>query len=266
MENKERFEEGKRFLYALGIIKRQKENFLSDVIRAKCLYDITFLRSFFTFCFPRKSGVEVYAVDREIACFGDDKENSKKYKGRNDFQIYTSDGIYVVESKILDKDVSKYELYLSCLNIEKDHIAYIISEKNPQFMVLKKKLESDCINCLCWETFVDKIQIQYEDWALLATKVLNYDKMNLVVNKPIILGKNQQLCDFFFEEYLCSDKYDGCGGKISEWERTGAYGYSIWASVWFGILWCSLKGSFWAFAYGDGGDKKMVCLKKNLNI
>lgn len=48
MGNRELSKEEK-FLYAIGVSKRTKENFLSDILWAKCLYNKEFLNDFFHF-------------------------------------------------------------------------------------------------------------------------------------------------------------------------------------------------------------------------
>ena len=245
----------KNFLYAIGLVKKQKENFLSDIVRAISLYDDCFLNDFFKFCFPQKGGIKVYAIDREITCFS---KNDKNNNGRNDFKIYTADGIYIVESKILDTDVSKYSLYLENLeNIRKEKIAYIVSNKNSEYKRIRRSLKSDCIACVGWEDFIDKIKFKYRDFALLAASILNCSVIDNLKRKPKIEDVGKSLCDDFFKTYLDNKHYDEKGGDVSDWECEGgyAYGYTIWASVWFGLIWSPLKGCFWSFAYGKGGDK-----------
>lgn len=254
--NQENMNETEKFLCAVGILKKQKENFLSDVVRAVCLYDEHFLKEFFKFCFPNKKEVKVYSIDREITCFSKNVENKK---GRNDFKVYTSDGVYIVESKILDTDVSKHPLYIESLKIAKDKIAYIISDRNPEYNPIKRKLKSDCIACVCWEDFVKEVNSRYKDFTLVASAILN--RCIIEAEKPKIedMSKEKNLCDEFFLKYLKNNQYDNKGGNKSEWNCKGgyAYGYTIWASVWFGLIWSPLKGCFWSFAYGKGGDKRI---------
>ena len=244
------------FLYSIGVIKKQKENFLSDVVRAICYYNECFLNEFFNFCFPKKEEVKAYSIDRETTCFS---ENKKTKNGRNDFKIYTTDGVYIVESKILDKNISKYTLYLENLNITKDKIVYIISNKNAEYHSIKRELKSDCIACECWEDFIEKIKSKYKDFALIASTILDSSIIEEKKKKPQIgnMTEEKNLCDDFFHNYLENEHYDKKGGDENEWNCKGgyAYGYSIWASVWFGLIWEPLKGCFWSFAYGEGGNK-----------
>ena len=247
--------ETEKFLYAIGIIKMQKENFLSDIVRAISLYNECFLNDFFKFCFPQKEEIEVYSIDREITCFS---KSDKNNNGRNDFKIYTADGIYIVESKILDTDVSKYSLYLENLeNMGKEKIAYIVSSKNSEYERIRYSLRSDCIRCVCWENFVNETKDKYKDFALIAASILNCSAIDNLKKKPKIRDVGKSLCDDFFKNYLITEHYDKKGGQVDEWEREGgyAYGYTIWASVWFGLVWSPLKGCFWSFAYGNGGNK-----------
>lgn len=247
--------ESEKFLYSIGILKKQKENFLSDIVRAISLYDECFLNDFFKFCFPQKEEIEVYSIDREITCFS---KSDKNNNGRNDFKIYTADGIYIVESKILDTDVSKYSLYLENLeNMGKEKIAYIVSNKNSEYERIRYSLKSDCITCVCWENFVNEIKDKYKDFALIAASILNCGTIDNLKKKPKIGDMEKSLCDNFFKNYLITEHYDKKGGQVDEWEREGgyAYGYAIWASVWFGLVWSPLKGCFWSFAYGNGGNK-----------
>lgn len=254
--NQENMNETEKFLCAVGIIKKQKENFLSDVVKAVSLYDEHFLNDFFKFCFPNKKEVMAYSIDREIT---NSSKNGENKKGRNDFKIYTTDGIYIVESKILDTDVSKYSLYLENLKITKDRIAYIISDKNPECYPIKRKLKSDGIVCVCWEDFIKEVNSQYKDFTLVASAILN--SCVIEAKKPKIedISMVKKLCDDFFLSYLKNKQYDNKGGDKDEWNCKGgyAYGYTIWASVWFGLIWSPLKGCFWSFAYGKGGDKEI---------
>ena len=74
--------ESEKFLYSIGILKKQKENFLSDIVRAISLYNECFLNDFFKFCFPQKEDIKAYSIDRETTCFS---KNDKNNNGRNDF-------------------------------------------------------------------------------------------------------------------------------------------------------------------------------------
>lgn len=84
-----------KFLYSIGFTKKFKENFLSDIVRAKCLYDDKFLNLFFRHCFSDATeDIKVYSMDRETACDSYIEENllpkaQKKQLGRNDFKINT---------------------------------------------------------------------------------------------------------------------------------------------------------------------------------
>ena len=75
--------------------------------------DDVFLKLFFKHCFnDAPKDIEVYSMDRETVCQSYIEANNlskaqKKRLGRNDFKIYTNEGIYIVESKILDPDISK---------------------------------------------------------------------------------------------------------------------------------------------------------------
>lgn len=254
--------ESEKFLYAIGLVKKQKENFLSDIVRAISFYDECFLNDFLKFCFPKKEDIKAYSIDRETTCFS---KNDKNNNGRNDFKIYTTDGIYIVESKILDTDVSKYSLYLENLeNIGKEKIAYIVSNKNSEYERIRYSLKSDCIICVCWEDFIDAIKDKYKDFVSLAASILNYSAINNLRKKPKIEEIGRKLCDDFFEKYLRNEHYDKKGGQTDEWEREGgyAYGYTIWASVWFGLVWSPLKGCFWSFAYGNGGNRTIKDAEK----
>lgn len=254
--------ESEKFLYSIGILKKQKENFLSDIVRAISLYNECFLNDFFKFCFPQKEDIKAYSIDRETTCFS---KNDKNNNGRNDFKIYTTEGFYIVESKILDTDVSKYSLYLENLeNMGKDKIAYIVSNKNPEYERIRYSLNSDCITCVCWEDFIDKIKDRYRDFALIAASILNCSSIDNLKIKPRIKDIEKSLCDIFFKNYLITKHYDKKSGDVDEWEREGgyAYGYTIWASVWFGLVWSPLKGCFWSFAYGNGGNKTIKDSRK----
>lgn len=247
------------FLHSIGFCKRYNENLLSDIVRAQCLCDQTFLEQFFKFCFPSDTKIKVYAIDRETVCSNSNDtytdENSNQ-SGRNDFKIYTSDSTYIIESKILDTNISKSDFYINCLNGKSDKLTYIISKNNSHYTLLKKGLSSRCIKCVCWEDFIEKIKKDYNDFTILATSILNYS-----IQKPKLesLSKKKELCDNFFNSHLKNEHYDEKGGNIQEWdeEKGYAYGYTIWASVWFGLLWSPLKKVFWGFAYGEDGDKEI---------
>ena len=249
------------FLYSIGIIKKQNENFLSDIIKAICQYDKYFLNKFFTFCFPHEKGRIVHSMDRETIC----KPSNDKYQsGRNDFKIYTNNGYYIVESKILDKNISNYKKY--CNYLEgiykkdiKDRITYIVSTKNEVI----ENIKNEEIQCVYWEDFINELKNdKYKYFITIANPILNYYNIESEIRKKPILDKlidEKKLCDNFFNEELKSKFYDQKGGQQKEWDKEGgyAYGYTIWASVWFGLLWNPLKGIFWAFAYGTDGDKKI---------
>ena len=252
--NNETLTEQEKFLYAIGLAKRAKENFLSDILWAQSLYDNDRLNDFFAFCFPnaKKENVIAYYIERETTV------NSDSSKGRNDFRVHTSCGLYVIESKILDTNIDNVDLYLQSINQDSSKLAYIISKRNPNYNRIKKELSSNCINCVDWEDFIDTIIANkpHDQFATLATSVLDY---NYFKQKPKLDKEKQKLCDSFFKaHFIKNEYYDKKGGDVEEWEREGgyAYGYSIWASVWFGLLWSPLKGIFWGFAYGNGGKKE----------
>lgn len=275
-----------KFLYSIGFTKKFKENFLSDIVRAKCLYDDKFLNLFFRHCFSDATeDIKVYSMDRETACDSYIEENllpkaQKKQLGRNDFKIYTNRGIYIVESKILDSDVSKCEKYLDYLeNVYKTdsnykviskHITYIISKQNGNATQIERMLKTYGISFCHWEDFIEGLsENDQDDFSTLAKSILN--KENCIQEKAKIeteeLKKRKELCDRFFTENLDSKQYDKKGGKESEWndENGYSYGYTIWASVWFGLLWSELKGAFWAFGYSKGGKKDIDNTKYEFN-
>lgn len=255
---KENFTPQELFLYAIGVNERTKENFLSDMVRAKCLYSSPFLNAFFAFCFPSKKGVKVYAIDREISFLSDEG-----IAGRNDFKIYTDDGIYIVESKILDENISNCKKYLTIA--EPNKIVYIISSsyKGESYERIIKELEDEKISCRLWEDFINEcIENENRDFAIVASAILNYNKVKIMPKKPNIdneeINKMRLLCDDFMGKYFKNDSYKKQSeNEEDEWNRDDgySYGFTIWASVWFGIIWCPIKGPFFSFAYSDGGLK-----------
>lgn len=255
MGNRELSKEEK-FLYAIGVSKRTKENFLSDILWAKCLYNKEFLNDFFSFCFPSEKQKQVYSIEREISFA--DEEN-----GRNDFRIYTNNSFYIVESKILDENISNYKIYLKQVENNEHKIAYIISStyKGESYQSIIKKLCNNNITTLFWEDFIKLCKDKFKDFAIIASAILNYDS-DIMPQKPSLdeLKKEKELCDDFCRNKLEKDMHKS-GGKTEEWERENgyAYGYTIWASVWFGIMWCPIKGVFFAFGYGKGGNKVIDC-------
>lgn len=228
-------------LYSLGFVKRMNENFLSDVLRAFCLYNDDLLNKFFHFCFPEEVDCKVYSMDREVY---------EKCIGRNDFKIYTDKEDFIVESKILDVNFDKSNTYRKKFS----KLTYIVSKKNSLYQQGKILLPNN-VNCVFWEDFIDSCD--NEDFAMIASSVLNYnDFSHLKKPKLSEIESEKNLCDKFFKETLCSKYYDKKGGEEGEWNDIDgyAYGYTIWGSVWFGLLWSPLKGVFWGFGYGKGGD------------
>lgn len=253
--NNKTLNEQEKFLYAIGVTKRAKENFLSDILWAQSLYDDSFLNDFFAFCFQKakEENVIAYYIERETSV------DSGGQKGRNDFRVHTSHGLYIIESKILDTNISSTDFYLKSINQDSRKLVYIISKRNPNYEKIKKELSSNCINCVDWEGFIDAMITKKSNnqFVTLASSVLDYDCLK---QKPRLDEEKQKLCDSFFESHLRNKYYDEKGADVKEWEKEGgyAYGYSIWASVWFGLLWSPLKDVFWGFAYGNGGEKEIT--------
>ena len=258
------------FFYEIGLSKRYNENFLSDIVRAKCISDESFLQEFFHFCFPDKPDKElkIYSIDREIY-YKDNETN----KGRNDFKISTSDDYYLIESKISDSNIEKCNDYIQHLK-DSTHIVYIISKKTPHLKNIIRGLKGYGISePRFWEDFIDDDEIvktdEYKDFAIIAASILNYTSAKILPQKPALkdIEDMKKMCDKFFHDKLESKYYDKRGGNEDEWdgEEGYAYGYTIWASVWFGLIWSPSKGCFWSFAYSKEGKKELAKEKEDFS-
>ena len=154
----------KLFQWMMCYALRMNENRLSDMVWALCQADREFLVFFFNYIFDlQKEEIDVYFVEREAIQAG----------GRNDFLFYTSNGYYILESKINDTTINASN-YLGYVNNEQSRIRYILAYDNEgrygsDWIVDKEKhlLEID----YCGE-LGSVCSISYKLWSELAQKLI----------------------------------------------------------------------------------------------
>lgn len=229
-----------RFDYALYLNARENENRLSDIVRAMCQSDKEFFKTFFEFCFPNEENIELYGIDREVV---------HGTNGRNDFNIHTSKGMYIVESKIGDKTINA-EKYLDIVEQDSTRITYIVPEK---WDGKKDELNKRSINVVIWEEFIKKDYIrELTFFTRKAELILNMEEKNLPPKTSV--ETEIEIIEEFKEQFFSKD---GHLKQESHWtDKTNPfYGYYCWSSVWFGIGYHPLKGVFFCFAISTDGDK-----------
>lgn len=242
--------EKEKFLYSIGgIVKKENENFLSDITYAKCICNEEFFNLFFQFCFPNENAKPHYL----------EREEDNKSNGRNDFQIYTDKGIYIVENKINDKDISKYLKYLHTVNEKKSHIVYIFPKNYDKSSI--SELENNEINYFYWEDFIDNVYVDYpefHDFCIMAAGIIGHLKLPIFYRpKYEDIKVKGEICDMFFNSKLKNKYSANLENKVIDPENFKFYGYYIWASAWFGIAYCPNKGVYFCFTIGNGGDYKI---------
>lgn len=236
------------FLYSIGKTNIYKENFLSDITYAKCQSNEEFLYSFFYFCFPKEkseeNAIKLHYIDRE--------KTEKTENSRNDFQFHTTKGTYIVENKINDKDTSKVKKYLPIVKFESSHIAYIVPRQYDKEAI--KVLERHHIGYFLWEDYIDNIyrNEKFTEYCIIAASILGYNLPLFKCPSVEDINNKIKICNDFYS-YKLETKYSQKGKE--EWEANQSYGYYIWASAWFGLAFCPIKGVYFCFAIGLGGDK-----------
>ena len=237
------------YLYSLGLINKGNENSLSNFTWAMCHTDPKFMLMLFEFCFNVKD-IEIYHVSREV----DEKEN-----GRNDFQIVTTKGTYILESKINDTEIDRADDYLKTVNNDVTRLAYIVpNDWNGD----KASLEKRGIRVVIWNDFINHISECYKEYSITASVILGIKNWipSLKPSKEDV-SKFITLCDEFYDLYFSKDKYKEArtsSGRNTWREHEEWYGYRCWASVWFGFGYCPIKGLFFCFCYSPDGEKKVI--------
>ena len=234
----------KNFLYSIGKTNIYKENFLSDITYAKCQSNEEFLYSFFHFCFPEETSIKINYIERE--------KTEKTENSRNDFQFQTTKGTYIVENKINDKDTTKVKKYLDIVK-SNSHIAYMVPRQYDEKAI--KVLKQNYIGYFLWEDFIDNISRneKFSEYCIIASAILKYNLP--IYKKPTLedIKDKISICDRFFKDKLKNTH--SITGEIGEWGTNHFYGHFIWASAWFGLAFCPIKGVYFCFAIGPGGDK-----------
>lgn len=241
--------EEEALLYSIGLIKRYNENFLSDLVWANCRSDKSFKQDFFHSCF--NFNYYIYYTEREV---------SDIEKGRNDFHVYTEDGLYILENKINDTNLDRLDNYLELVKNDTKRLFYIVPKNwGGNTQLLKNK----GVNVIIWEELINKMVNKYKLFSIIASTILNINQNNNVIpQKPSLESVKPliRICDEFYDLYFLKDDYKE---KKDDYNRNSwknneySYGYSCWASVWFGFTFCPTKGLFFCFTYGKGGMKEI---------
>lgn len=230
-----------RFDYALYSKARGNENRLSDIVWAMCKSDKEFFKTFFEFCFPKENkNIELHGIDREV----DHDEN-----GRNDFNIYTNKGLYIVESKIGDTNINTQK-YLPIVEYDSERITYIVPGNWNGNM---QQLEAEKINVVYWEEFIETIKENFTFFTRKAELILNIQDKYL---PPIeFVEKEIKIIEDFKSQFMSKNEHFETQTETWTDKNNPYYGYYCWASVWFGIGYNPLKGVFFCFTIGKGGKK-----------
>lgn len=236
-----------RFDYALYVKVRGKENHLSDIVWAMCQSDKNFLKTFFEFCFieiTEEANIKLYGIDREM----DHNTN-----GRSDFNIYTSKGTYIIESKIGDTAIN-VQKYLPIVDGESARITYIVPKKwNGNI----DELGIYNVKVVTWEKFIKKIKDDYDDkfTSFIRKAELILDVQDKYMPPIESVEEEINIIEDFKKQFFSEDIHVKLDCNWTD-KYNPYYGYNCWASVWFGIGYNPLKGVFFCFTIGKGGDKK----------
>lgn len=247
------------FLYCLGNkVFIKKENTLSDFVLAMCISSKDFLEFFFYFCYPNESSnnINVYYVEREV--------DEGEY-GRNDFQFFTSQGIFILESKIescaTEEQLEKYKKRLG--NLWKKRLAYIIPEKHSDIDTIKKK----GVYAIYWNEFAKQLYCtpKFYNYAITISSFLGDASLIPFHDGNDEYIEAKKLCDKLIERIkgkIKKDNIDTTSFKKDDgWEKYRYYGYQwYYNNLWFGIYHCPIRGLRFYFAAANtaGVDKSFT--------
>ena len=227
-----------RFDYALYYMSnRGDENLLSDLVWTMCQLDRTFFETFFRFCFGEEANhLELYEIRREER-YGTD--------GQNDFIIYTSNGKYIVESKIKDVKVKAVEKYLNTVGGDTEKIRYIVPIGWSECCI--QILEEKNVKVLTWNDFLT-VAKEYSFFVAKADMILGLCEKYLPSEESV-----KQLIDII-EAF--KNKFNSWPGDNGQWKdgNNPWYGYYYWCYAFFGIAYHPLKGVFFCFTIRPSDD------------
>lgn len=220
-------------LYKYAQIHSNTENVLSDIVWCYCQHNSKIRDTFFHFMFPNKSkGVRVFNVYREVVC-GD---------GRNDFHFVTSSGLFVVESKINDRNYEPLERYLKTNT--PDRLAYIIGHENDDDIRILKRYG-----------------IKYKFWNKFA-EVVEDNTLRNTIN--IMIRQYRSLVDSgTFEKLKDDELFEKVKNRFitvkenNDWHSLRTYGYFLLGdneSFWFGFRY-SIMSDTAEYCFGVRKDK-----------
>lgn len=247
------------FYYYLGLYKKHKENLLSDIIFClwqtypyigQYIFDCIFFDGF------NNKNIELYHIIREFS----------SEEGRNDFVFYTSNGIYILESKIENENIIKAKKYLSIVGNDHSHIRYITPKY--QSGLEDRLLHSHNIICIYWDDLIDRLyqlslnkNIGIESQLFFISGILNSSSLDLGFKKKEsevdAINKFNPFIEIF-SSIVSSKEFK----KKNDWEY-GNYLSLIYNNIWFCLKFCPIKGSFLCFCHDK---KQKIQYQKLSNI
>lgn len=238
-----------RFDYALYSKELGKENLLSDLVCAMCQSDKRFLKAFFEFCYY------VITDDADIVLYDVCREVNHEENGRSDFNIYTSMGTYVVESKIWNT-ITNVQKYLPIVDGDSTRITYIVPEKWSGNVL---ELENYNIKVVRWEDFIEKIKNDYNEELTFFTRKaeLILDMQEKYMPSIDSVKEEVDIIEDFKNQFFSEDEFIK---KNCNWidNNNPYFGYDCWGAVWFGISYNPLKGVFFCFTIGKNQQRRPV--------
>ena len=185
-------------------------------------------------------GIKLYQINREFS----------SEEGRNDFIFTTNNGIYILESKINDKNLDKARYYLSLVNNDPNRLKYIIPKSlNNVKDTLFKDLN---VECIYWEDLINAMfdfsienGIDINSQLVFISGILNFFNSGLGFKEKESLEDAVKI----FEPFL--DIFEDVGiryERIDDWE-SGNYLSIKFDDIWFCLKYCPVKGSFLCFCH-----------------
>lgn len=228
------------FYYHLGSLRRYKENLLSDIVLCLWQMDYSLGEYIFKYVFQQNQGIELYQINREFS----------SEEGRNDFIFTTNNGIYILESKINDKNLNNAKYYLSLVNNDPNRLKYII----PQSLnIVKEKLYKDLnVRCVYWEDLIKGMfdfsienGIDIKSQLVFISGILNFFNSSLGFKEKESLEDAVKI----FEPLLRIFEDVGIKSRRKDDWEFGNYLSIEFKDVWFCLKYCPVKGSFLCFCH-----------------